>query len=125
MKIDLTNSEELKGIMSEAILRAVDEKTRDALIKQAITHLLAPGEPVYQGGKRRLSPLEEAYQWAVESYAKRVAHELLEQDEAVKAQVKGLLTEAMERAFVKHREATVERVANAIAEGLWSRDVSP
>ena len=29
MKIDLIDSDGLKGIMSEAILRAVDEKTRD------------------------------------------------------------------------------------------------
>ena len=124
MKIDLTNSDELKSIMSEAILRAVDEKTRDALIKQAIAYLLAPQEPAYRGAERRPSPLEEAYKWAVESYAKRMAHELLEQDEGVKGQVKGLLQEAMERAFVKHREATVERVAKAIAEGLWSTEVS-
>lgn len=124
MKIDLTDSDGLKSIMSEAILRAVDEKTRDTLIKQAITYLLAPGEPIYQGGKKRPSPLEESYKYAVESYARRMAHELLEQDEGVKAQVKGLLQEAMERAFVTHREATVERVAKALAEGLWSTEVS-
>jgi hypothetical protein len=114
MKIELPDSDALKSIMADAIVRAVDEKTRDAL--------LAPGEPAYHGGQRRASPLEEAYKWAVERHAQKAAHEILEQDEAVKTKVRDLLREAMDRAFVKHREATVERVATAIAEGMWKRD---
>lgn len=122
MEIKIGDSESLKAIMSEAILRALDDATKERLIKEAIAHLLAPQPPAYNGAPRRPSPLEEAYKWAVETYAKRTAHEMLEKDEALQAQVKGLLNEAMERAFTKHREATVERVANAIAEGLWKRD---
>lgn len=121
MKIDLGNDESLKAIMSEALLRAIDQETRDRLIKEAIVHLTSPPANTSYGA-RRPSPLEEAYRWAVDAYAKRTAHEMLEKDETLQAQVKSLLNEAMERAFVTHREATVERVSNAIAEGLWKRD---
>lgn len=122
MKIDLGDSEQLKAIMSAAIFQSLDDVKKEAMIKQAIAHLLAPGEPVYQGGKRRPSLLEEAYQWAVETHAKRMAHEILEQDDTVKGQIRSLLSEAMERALVTHREATVERLANALGDGLWKRD---
>ena len=123
MEIKIGDSESLKAIMSEAILRALDDATRERLIREAIAYLIAPQEPYGGGfGKKRPSPLEEAYKGAVESYARRTAHEMLESDETVKAQVKGVLHEAMERAFVTHREATVQRVADALAEGLWKRD---
>ncbi len=124
MKIDLTDSGALKDLMSEAILRALDDATKEKLITNAIAHLIAPQEPYNGYGKRRESPLEEAYKCAVQSLALRMAHDVLDKDERVKEQVRSLLHEAMERAFVTHREATVERVANAIAEGLWKRDAS-
>lgn len=122
MKIDISDSEGLKALMSEAILRALDDATREKLIKEAIAHLMAPQPPAYNGAPRRPSPLEEAYKWAVETYARRTAHELIEKDGTVKAQIQSLLNEAMQRAFTTHREATVERVATAIAEGLWKRE---
>ncbi len=104
-----------------AILRSLDDATRERLIKEAIAHLIAPQKDAY-GYLKRPSPLEEAYKAAVESYARRTAHEMLESDETVKAQGKAVLHEAMERAFVTHREATVQRVADALAECLWKRD---
>lgn len=120
VKLDLGDNANLQDIISAAILQTLDEKKRESLLTQAIAYLLTP-ERAYAGAPAR-SPLEDAYKTAVESQARRMAFDMLDKDEALKEKLRGLLTEAMERAFVTHREATVERVANAISEGMWKRD---
>lgn len=122
LKVDLTDSAAMKDFMSQALLRALDDATREKLIQKAIEALLTAGEPYGYGGQRRPSPLEDAFKNAVGVIAMRMAREMLEADEVVKAQIRALLNEAMERAFVTNRDTTIERVANALAEGLYKSE---
>lgn len=109
------NEGQLKEIVSEAILRAIDEKQRETLIAQAIAHLLAEEKTGYS---RDQSPIKRAFNQAAYEVAIQSARSALAGDPAVKEKIVGLIAEASERVFETNRERTVERMAQAIAEGL-------
>jgi hypothetical protein len=120
LKIDI-GADQMKDLVSEALLRTLDDEKRDALVKAAIAHLVAPNKtPGYYG--RQASPLEDAFNQAVSWLARDIARKQLEEDAGLHAKIVGLLNEAMERLLTTNREKTVERLADAIAAGMAYRD---
>lgn len=118
MNIQL-DSEMMKGLVSEALMKALDQEKRDILIQSAIKHLVTP-EDHY--GSRRESPLESAFRNACHNVAQTTATEMLTNDPAFQARVRQLLDEAMVRVMDTNREATIERLAEAIAVGMTYRE---
>jgi hypothetical protein len=122
MEIKLTD-EQLHGLVSEAILRALDENQRNILIQNAIAVLLAPKKDSY--GYKITTPLQDAFNNAIAVVSQRIASETMLNDENVKAKMRGLLDEAMDRVFDKDREKHVQRVADSISSAMYchgSRD---
>lgn len=112
MKLDLTD-QTMKEIVSEAILRAVDEKTRAELIRDAVVYLLAPD---VRTGYRE-TPIQQAFHSAIRAVAFDTVKETIGKDSEVKAKVKQLLDEAWEK-VLRNRDGYTDKIAEAIASAL-------
>lgn len=97
MKIDMGDDVALKSIMSEAILRSLDDAKRETIIRGAIEHLMTPQVDQYNRGTRA-SPLEQAFRNAIELEASRYARDRVASDPAVQTMIARLFTEALARA---------------------------
>lgn len=108
----------MHGLVSEALLKTLDEEKRNLLIMGAIKHLLSPvkGSSLYD--KDRVSPLQEAFQYALRNEAQKWVAERLSTDEALKTQINSLLTEALTQVMETNREKTVASIAEAITKGM-------
>lgn len=115
MKIEL-NEEHMKQMVSEAMLRSLDDKAREALIAKAMAYLMTPQEDTY--GRKKNSILQDAFQNAMYTAAQVVARELLTNDAGVQQKIRDLLNEALVKAFETDREATVMNLAGTIGRAL-------
>lgn len=116
MQINL-DSEMLKSVVSEAIMRSLDNQTREALIQGAIQHLLTPREGTSSYG-RRTSPLQDAFNSGVYHAAQSIATEMLTKDDAMQTKIRDLLNDALIRLFETKREETISKLADSIRKGL-------
>lgn len=119
MSIDISmNSDQLKDLVQEAILRAMDENQRETLIQAAIRHLLT-SDSTYG---RRESPIQHAFNSAVNGVAILIAKEQLEANTEVSAKMESLIQAALVKVMDENREKTIERIAAAITDGLAYRE---
>src|SRR5262245_9827148 len=102
MQVELP-AELLKEVASAAILNALTPEKRETIIKQAVSHLLSPGSHM------RDSPITQAFNDGIRYAAIQVAKEMFEKNETLKAKIKQLLEDAIERVMVTNREKTIER----------------
>lgn len=108
----------MHGLVSEALLKTLDEEKRNMLIVGAIKHLLTPVEGHGYGGSKQPSPLQFAFQNAVRVTAERLTLERLSSDSELKEKINGLLTEALAQVMETNREKTVNAIAEAITKGM-------
>lgn len=108
----------LTGVVSEAILKSLDQSKRDVMIADAIKHLLTPQSRSFGSGP---SPLQEAFQQGLSRVAEQLAFEQL-QTEEVKEKIRGLITEAFVQLTETKREETVKNLAAAIEKGLTYKE---
>lgn len=118
-KLNLGITDEgLKALAGEAVLRAIDQATRDTLIKSALTHLLSHSGSTGYGG-RRYSPLEDAFHAGMRNVADKLVQEFLDKDDSVKVEVQKLIAEAWNKMqSVDLRTKIVDNMANAIAKSF-------
>jgi hypothetical protein len=109
------NDEEMRKLASEAIFLAIDQESRDALVKQAIEYLLAPSKESYNRGR---SPLQLAFQGAIEQVARKIVTEKLENDPEVGKQIEGLVADAWKRLLEFNRGTTVDKIAGVLAKAI-------
>jgi BMFP domain-containing protein YqiC len=114
LKID---TPQLRELLAEAVMASMDQVKREALIQGAVQHLLAKSNDSYN----RTSPIEQAFQYAVRDVATKLANDMLTNDKEVEAKLRGLVNEALERLMTTNREATVTKLADAIAAGMAYR----
>lgn len=114
IKIDSTL---MREVVSSAIMTSISQEQRNILITNAVKHLLTPKESAGYG-RQSQSPLEEAFNDAMRLNARRLAEELLQQDTGIQTQLRELITEAVLKLMTNNREATVDKIAAAIAEGI-------
>ncbi len=107
----------MRGLVSEALLKAMDEKQRELLIAGAIKHLLTPEKGLYSSSPPQ-SPMEVAFRQSVSNVAQRIVSERLENDAEFKDKINGLLNEALVMVMETGRDQTVKNIADAIAKGL-------
>lgn len=118
MEIKLDN-DQLKTVVSEAILQSLDATKKDELIKSALAYLLTPQNTTTYGRKGE-SPIQCAFNNALEFLARDTAKEMLASDESIQTTIRGLISDAVKALGERNREDTVMKISNAIASGLSS-----
>lgn len=116
MKLDVSD-DQLAGFVSAAILGAVSEAQRDELIKDAIRFLLTPSDKSRGYGYTRRTPLQDAFDIAVEGVCREMVKEMFQKDEAVRREIKKVITEGYQRALADH-EPLISAIAASIAKGF-------
>jgi hypothetical protein len=111
--------DQMKEIVSAAIMRSIDQQTRDALITDAVTYLLTPKKRDAWGTGR--SPLQDMFREAVASCARDMVREQIKTDPQFSAQVQAVVAQAAMKLFTD-KDKLVDKVANAIESGLTGRD---
>jgi hypothetical protein len=119
LQVDLP-IEMLKQIASEAILNAISPEQRDTLVRNAVAYLVTPPENRSYGPS--YSPITQAFHDGIRSVAIRIAMEMFEKDETVRLKIRELLNEALEKVMVANREKTVQRIGEAIVDGMAYRE---
>jgi hypothetical protein len=86
------------------------------LIQEAVEHLLSPSKDYNYYGRQR-SPLQAAFDNAVQLKAREVISETL--DERLSEQVKSVVEEALLKAFSSERRPQlIDNIADAICKGF-------
>ncbi len=114
------DSDALGLMIGGAVMDQITPEQRDLLIKTAITHLLNP-EPSYSGNAGTASPLQKAFNRAVEQFATKYATEQLADHQEFQKQVRQMFEEAAQRVFVNDREKIVGKIADAMASAFGPR----
>ena len=115
------SGDQIKKFVSEAILHQLDETTRNALITAALDHLLTVPEARSYKREKQPSPLQAAFNDAVQRECRSVCNTMLEGE--MHEQVVGLVREAMERTFADAgREKVVAALSQAMGRALWNMD---
>lgn len=90
------NDESIRAAVSAAILQQLNtDNNRDAILQQAVTYLITPPADTY--GRTKPTPLQVAMNEAVARVVHRVANELIEQDEALGANIRDIATSALSK----------------------------
>lgn len=105
-RLDDTN---LKSIVSAAVLQTLTAESRDELIKQAVSHLMQPDK---MGRYGNLTPLEQAFGFAVEKTAREIIADIVRDDDAVKTALRDLAAKSIAKAMLS--ETVVNDIADAI-----------
>lgn len=113
LKID---AEQLKQIASEAIMRSLDASAKEAMIAQAIKHLLTQGEGQY--GRKTDSPLQLAFNMALQGVVHEVCREKIKSDPTIAARVEDLVTKGWKKAIFESEDQLVSQIACSIRDWL-------
>jgi uncharacterized membrane protein YheB (UPF0754 family) len=110
------SDEELKQAMHAAILKALGETGREAIIKHAVDYLTtAPRD----GLRDQISPLLRIVREAAHEIARTTLKERLASDTAFVAQVQQLYADATAKLFAAEtRDKLVERLSTMMADAL-------
>lgn len=109
----------MKSVIAKSIVENLTPEARQALITEAVTNVLStPKEGSgYYGNKK--SPLQQAFDWAVENEARRYANEIIAKDETFRAQLQALFADVAKRIFeTEQREELVKAIAETITRAL-------
>lgn len=120
MNIDLSD-EQMQAIVSGAILQAMTTEARDTVMKAAIAHLLAPTEKTGYSTRPGKSPLQAAFESAVELYAARAARDWIEGNEDARAQIQSIFVAAYEKMIVDYKPDLIDKIAGQMAQALSDR----
>jgi hypothetical protein len=117
------DSELLGQMIGSAVMQSITTEQRDTLIKAAVLHLLTPEKSSNSySSTPTASPMQKAFNQAVELFATKFVRESLEHDDQFAATLKALLEEAVTKATTgPNREAVVEKMASAIASAFGPR----
>ena len=108
--------DQMREIVSAAILQTVTAENRDALITAAISSLLKPNSSGF-GAKE--SPLQAAFNSAIHQKAKQIVTEMLDADEQIKTALENIIISAAKKAFsAEKKNDMIDSMASAIAAGF-------
>ena len=114
MRLDIPQ-EQFGSLVGAAVMQAITQENRDTLIQEAIQHLLSPSKDTYYGRTR--SPLQAAFDYAVEQKAKEFIGKTL--DEMLAGKIKSITEEALLKAFADdRRDKLINNIADAILQGF-------
>jgi hypothetical protein len=106
---------QIKAALSEAILSSITAESRDAMLREALANVLAPVKATtYQ--KAGPSLVEEAFGNSVGIFARKVVHELVNNDPDIRRQVEAVIRELLVKLL--DQTATTDALANMITKQL-------
>lgn len=107
----------LGQMIGAAVLGQIGQEQRDLLVQAAITHLLNPerGQGMFGSG---VSPLQKAFNQAVEMFARKHVSQELEANGELAEKVKAIIADGIEAAVVAGREKLVEKISKAVADSF-------
>lgn len=108
------NDELVKAATAKAVLEMVTPESRDAMIADAIKALLTPVKSPY-GSREATSPLQDAFNSAVRSFAEKTIEKHVMEDPTFHSAVKQTVLAAIERAFTgENAETMIQNMAKAV-----------
>lgn len=109
---------DFKEVFNAAIIKTLDEEKKNALIQGALNHLTTrPDNNGYRKGK---TPIEDAFEMALNQVAREKIEEFLKTDESINKTIEKLISDAVSKINGDRRENTVSKIADKIIEGLYS-----
>lgn len=115
MQIKLED-EQIQNALNAAILVAVGETGKEAIVKEAVRYLTSQDRGSYGNNP---SPLQAALRETSRTIATAVLTERLTHDKEFLASVESLFVEAVRKMLnVENREKLVTRLAEAMAKGI-------
>jgi hypothetical protein len=118
LKLQLTD-DNLKAIMSEAIMTALTEEQRAVLIKGALQYLLTAPPSSGYNSRPPTTPIQDAFNEAVRKVAFKVCEEAVSADGELKRQIDTLVADVAKRAFAEdRREKLITKMADAVTSAL-------
>lgn len=108
---------DFKEVFNAAIIKALDDEKKNALIQGALSHLTTKPSNGY--GKQK-TPIENAFEMALNKVARDKIEEFLKTDDSVNKMIEGLIADAVKQINGEGRDKTVSKIAEKIIEGLYS-----
>ena len=105
----------IREATSQAIMGLLTPELREKLIRDSIANLLNPSQNSWDRGK---TPLQSAFNSAVEVVAQKIAAEYVAGNAEVVAKIRELMTAAMSKLVSVDAEKLTEKMGNAIAEAI-------
>jgi len=108
--------EQMKQLVTTAIMQSLTQEHRDKLMEGAIGSLLtSPQKEQYSGRDiPGSSQLTKIFAEQTQFVAREIIRTMLDADDALKAKIRALLVEVLERVFVTNREKVVGGMAAAL-----------
>lgn len=100
MNITLDN-DQVRTLVQEGIIAQLTGEQREAIISQALAALLTKPRDNY--GRESVSPLQSAFNTAVQRVSERLATELIEENPEVRSRIKEQLIGGVELALKDYR----------------------
>lgn len=116
------SDEALREIVHKAIFDAISTEQRDALIQAALAHLMMPEKRAGDSFGRGTSPLQAAFNHAVERYVREAIHARIEKDPEWQKGLDALIAETMTTFLSERRTNVATKLADAMARALLGRD---
>lgn len=114
------DGDQFGSLIGAAVLSQITGENRDKILKEAIQDLLSVKATGYGVAS---SPMQKAFNNAVESYARQFIEKQLESDTELSQHLQSVVTEAVKKVFVdaEARDKLVNKIANAITESFGPR----
>jgi hypothetical protein len=113
-----TMNKAVQDHVSEALLTAIDDDSRNVLIQSAIKALLTPAKDGYHKGK---TPLQDAFERSVQHFAYKMIEEEFDKNFDLQKEVKDVVAQATSKWVKEDKEKLIERLSGLISNSLYGR----
>ena len=114
-----TTDDLMQSLVAEAMMKHLDQATRDKLIQSALKSLIDPTEVPGSFGRKGPSKLEDAFNRAAYDVALKIMNEMVK-EEPFQNKIRELIRTAVERMSVD-KEDLAGRLATAITDAMKPR----
>jgi len=112
------NDEQLQKLIGTALVQAMDQQGKDALIGTALTHLVTKKPESSHFNARHISPIEQAFEAAVFQQARKFAEEVVSTSDFAE-KMSALVNEAAQKIFAEeNRVIVVEKIVAGIRDAM-------
>lgn len=128
IKLKLADEEEIKEIVTAAILTHLGPEKRDDIIKQTLRMLLTTKErphPTRSYETIKYTPLEEAFELAARKTANIICMQHFTEGKPARLEVERVMEEAVQKWLSRSKDKLVENITSEISRALdkirWSQ----
>lgn len=107
----------LREATAQAIMGTLTPEVRAQLLQQAISNLLQPSTDRYERGQ---SPLQQAFNIAVNSVAMEIAREEVKASQEIRDKLRALVAEVAAKVLNQDVDKLTEKMAEAFVSGIMN-----